>query len=365
MRGSGGLAFICHGFNNYFDLPKAIGGRRMTLRTAVVIKKRDFFDEWDVYDDLFWRMTERVSAEISDRICIKTLDVTAPTFDSLPELRAWQSQQKLSDSEFVIEPPGEIWFYSRGDLVCRMMFENWSDIVKHEPYACSFTFSFYSDNLKINFRIGEILQAFLSAAPEISNATTVQEAPSPKWYWPLMDRLKSDKFFIYGMFSLMAVAAAAMIIFRSQSLSTSNKIDQCRRFLQQVRYVLLAVDENATDKAFIDWRDTRNITQTNGPLVAQICEYCKKYSEQSGKPVRTHVIDGVEHLVDPWGNPYNADMLYRFHDEGIRKSLRDYTVGGIVLWSSGPNGINENGGGDDIFELSRKTWCQRRGAADE
>ena len=123
--------------------------------------------------------------------------------------------------------------------------------------------------------------------------------------------------------------------------------------------------ENATDKAFIDWRDTRNITQTNDPLVAQICEYCKKYSEQSGKPVRTHVIDGVEHLVDPWGNPYNADMLYRFHDEGIRKSLRDYTVGGIVLWSSGPNGINENGGGDDIFELSRKTWCQRRGAADE
>ena len=352
MRSSSGTAFICHGFNNYFALPKANGGRRMTLRTAIVIKKRDFFDEWNVYDDLFWRMVERVSVDISDKIRIKTLDEETPIFDSLPEFRAWQSQQKLSDTEFITEPPSEVEFYSNDYLVCLMKFENWSDIVKHEPYACSFTFSFYSDNLRVNYRIGTLLQDFLSATPEISSTTNITESPAPKWYWPLIDTLQSDKFFICGMVGLMAVAAAVAIFF-SPSPSTYNKIDQCRRLLQRVRYILLAVDGNATDKAFINWRDDRNLAQANENLAAQICEYCKAHSKRVGRPIRICEIDGVELLADPWGQPYNVDMLCHFNEESIRKQLRDYTIGGIVLWSSGQNGINEKGGGDDIFETSR------------
>lgn len=336
----------------------------MSLRTAIVLKKRDFFDKWNVYDGLFWRMVERVSVDISDKIRIKTLDEETPIFNSLSEFRAWQSQQKLSDSEFVIEPPSEMEFYSKGCLVCLMKFENWSDIVKHEPYACSFTFSFYSDNLRVNYRIGESLQAFLSATPEISRTTNIKESPAPKWYWPLIDTLKSDKYFIYGIVSLMAVSTA-VIIFLSPPPSTYNKIDQCRRLLQRVRYILLALDGNATDMAFINWRDVRNVVQTNETLAAQICEYCKMHSKRGGRPIRTCVVDGVELLADPWGQPYNVGMLCHFDDESIRKRFRDYTIGGIVLWSSGQNGIDEKGGGDDIFESSRKLWWQRRGLPDE
>ena len=83
MKASSGQAFICHGFNNYFEPPKFIGGHRVVFRTAVVIKKRDFYDEWDVYDDLFWRMVVAIAAEIADAYRIKVMDQTAPAFDSV------------------------------------------------------------------------------------------------------------------------------------------------------------------------------------------------------------------------------------------------------------------------------------------
>ncbi len=44
---------VCHGFNNFFDVPKADGKTPATFRTAIVIKKKEFYDEWDVYDALF------------------------------------------------------------------------------------------------------------------------------------------------------------------------------------------------------------------------------------------------------------------------------------------------------------------------
>ena len=42
------------------------------FRTAVIIKKRDCYDKWDVYDDLFWRMVAIAVAEMADDYRINT-----------------------------------------------------------------------------------------------------------------------------------------------------------------------------------------------------------------------------------------------------------------------------------------------------
>ena len=47
---------------------------------------------------------------------------------------------------------------------------------------------------------------------------------------------------------------------------------------------------------------------------------------------------------DPWKHNYNAIVA----DEFARKTFGNVATGDIIIWSSGPNGINENGGGDDI-----------------
>ncbi|GIW71028.1 MAG: hypothetical protein KatS3mg102_0570 [Planctomycetota bacterium] len=71
-------------------------------------------------------------------------------------------------------------------------------------------------------------------------------------------------------------------------------------------------------------------------------------------------------LVDPWGNPF----IY-FHHRDYRggRGIEDYAIGGrqqrcrprpeettgsypaltsFMIWSAGPNGLNEDGGGDDV-----------------
>ena len=212
MNTNCGAAVICRGFTNYCGMPKFIGNRRIMFRTSVVINKRDFFDEWDVYDDLFWRMVTAVLADVADGCRIKAMDQTAPLFDTFSEFRAWQARQKTLAPEFVVEPPGEIEFFSVDRPICLMEFEDWSDIVKHEPYACSFTFSFYSDNKNVDARIEDVLHRFLLADKEISEIATVNECPSPKWYWPLLNVMKSDGFFICVGLVVLVLFALVMII---------------------------------------------------------------------------------------------------------------------------------------------------------
>ena len=219
MKKSNVQSFICHGFNNHFEPPKFVGERRVMFRTAVVMKKCDFYDVWDVYDDLFWRMVIAIAAEIADSYRIKVIDQTAPAFNSLSELRTWQSYQKESDSEFVLDPPGEIDFFSADAPICHMELEDWSDVVKYEPYACSFTFSFYSHDEDINIKIVDVLKKLLSFDKSVAGVSEVFEVPRPKWYWPLVNIARSPNFFIYAMFSLMALAAIIVIIMSSRTVT--------------------------------------------------------------------------------------------------------------------------------------------------
>ena len=51
-------------------------------------------------------------------------------------------------------------------------------------------------------------------------------------------------------------------------------------------------------------------------------------------------------------------MLDNLHNNKIRQAFVSLNADGIVMWSSGPNGIDERGEGDDIFELPQKLWIQ-------
>lgn len=350
MKASSGQVFICHGFNNYFEPPKLIGEHQVMFRTAIVIKKRDSYDEWYVYDDLFWRMMGAIVAKVADSYRIKVIDQTAPTFDSASELREWQSLQKATDSEFVLDPPGEIDLFSADAPICHIELEDWSDIVEHEPYACSFTFSFYSDSKNVNAEIDEALRRFLSTDKEVSEVTTVNEYPAPKWYWPLLRVVKGDSFLLYTGVGVLAIFAIVMVA-GSPSPATEKKILQCRRFLHKARMVLLSTEGTNQYTSFEEWRATQDVPPTNMPLAVQICDFFKEYSARAGtKPFRTLEVEGGARLVDPWGRPYNVDMLSNIPDERIRQALAGFTANGMIMWSSGKNGVNEHGSGDDIFE---------------
>ena len=95
-----------------------------------------------------------------------------------------------------------------------MELEDWSDVGKVEPYSCSYTFSFYSHDVNVNEKIGNELQKFLSSEKAISGVSEVYEVPQPKWYWPILNTIKSEDFLVYVGFSVLILFALVMILQR-------------------------------------------------------------------------------------------------------------------------------------------------------
>ena len=122
------ICVICRGFNKFFDAPKAYGERLVAFRTAIVIKKHDFYDEWEVYDALFWRIVRSVARGLNASIRIRCPESESGEMHSLEELRDWQRDQTAIDSEFGIDVPTEILFLQDDNLLCLMSLEDWSDI---------------------------------------------------------------------------------------------------------------------------------------------------------------------------------------------------------------------------------------------
>jgi len=57
--------------------------------------------------------------------------------------------------------------------------------------------------------------------------------------------------------------------------------------------------------------------------------------------------------VDPWGNPYHIALIVA-GDKKVRLGGTGRSSG-LAIWSNGPNGIDEQGSGDDIASVvSRK-----------
>jgi hypothetical protein len=59
--------------------------------------------------------------------------------------------------------------------------------------------------------------------------------------------------------------------------------------------------------------------------------------------------DAAERLRtgDGWGRPYNVE--WRTNMVGIESPMLRDNQNALLIWSSGENGVNENGNGDDIF----------------
>ena len=52
---------------------------------------------------------------------------------------------------------------------------------------------------------------------------------------------------------------------------------------------------------------------------------------------------------DPWGNPYAVEFRGHTFPEDIKAIPTKMGKGTVVVWSFGPNGVNDFGDGDDII----------------
>ncbi len=89
-------------------------------------------------------------------------------------------------------------------------------------------------------------------------------------------------------------------------------------------------------------------------------EFCDKVNEI----VRSHNAGHVFHveqsltgegrvLIDKWGVPYNFSTTEDVKKNQWNALKRTHTISNIVVWSSGPNKINEYGANDDVCMVNR------------
>lgn len=193
---------ICRGFNGNFDIPLIGDGSRAKFRTAVVLKKINHNDDWEVYDGLFWRIVQKVSDRLSAELEIRC---AVSGLESVESLLQWRKLQAEYPEEG-IDTPVEINFVRGEKPVCVMKHEDWSDVGKIEPYAISYTYSFYSLNSAIDNAIAESIRVRLLESEEVGKVEKCVERSAPKWYWSIVNSVDSTSLFIYISLGLMAVA---------------------------------------------------------------------------------------------------------------------------------------------------------------
>ena len=220
-------AYVCSGFNNNFDVPKIDGTRRAVYRSAVIIKKVDWLDTWSAYEDIVCRIIQKVQSCLSSEIEIDYPEVSHGFVKSLPELRNVERTLSALDSEYSSEPLTEIRFLICGRQTCLMTLEDWSDIGKPEPYAISYTYSFYSYDATVDKQIRESIRAQLFAETAVGDVKEHQECAVPKWYWPLMDIFRSEKYFICGTLSVLGCVAVISIMGFPNASTAKRKVQDC------------------------------------------------------------------------------------------------------------------------------------------
>ena len=107
--------------------------------------------------------------------------------NSSDDLKHWLKQQRTIKSEYFFSPPVEIVFFDKKENhKVLMTLENWCDIGKIEPYACSYTFSFYSYEADMNLKLKEVIVSVLKGKSKNCELSFFNECHYPKWYWPII-----------------------------------------------------------------------------------------------------------------------------------------------------------------------------------
>jgi len=157
--------------------------------------------------------------------------------------------------------------------------------------------------------------------------------------------------------------AVCWILSQLCTVATSSPFNQgfqCWVALIEIRKVLYSHEKGNDKITFCEWRRDRDKSCKSESLATQICGYCKEYASRgTGLKFKIRKVDGVDVLIDPWGSPFNVDKLTRFPSKDIRDALLECSPDGIAIWSSGPNGINEYGDGDDMLVVP-KSWIRTR-----
>lgn len=181
--------YICKGFNRYCSTPKLNEHKKQMFRTALIIKKEDFYDNWEItYNNIFWEFINNLVLNMSVDLEIVEVDNSSLYVPFNSWKNTFKSKTNISIDE--LDELTEIRIIKENEVICIISLENWSDSPDSHPYNWSYTYSFYTNDEQIDKTINKILSSSINSISSIELVDTIQEYPKPKWYWKYMGFLK-------------------------------------------------------------------------------------------------------------------------------------------------------------------------------
>ena len=157
---------------------------------------------------------------------------------------------------------------------------------------------------------------------------------------------------IIVIFGVLVLVLLFMGAFISPYTPPTNR-SLCRKELYRLREYLLSRDFFG-----ISFFSPEFAGQTN-EIEFLVGEFCYKVNEiwcshtDAVFRVEQSQTGGGRVVVDRWGTPYNFCFIEEAKSNQWDALKRTHTASNIVIWSSGPNKINEYGENDDVSMVNR------------
>lgn len=170
------------------------------------------------------------------------------------------------------------------------------------------------------------------------------------------DRTVNKIFLLFKVLAVVCIAVYLVPAIVSTNYTPTGKPGKCMRELEMIRRWALA-GKKYVGMSFDEWQELHK--DLGLTLKGLMCEYCQqsfgRYGDFCKEVVSCKKIDGERRLIDPWGNEYNIGRKDELAQplRNIRKDKRWIYIGDFILWSSGPNGMNELGAGDDVLVIPK------------
>lgn len=144
------------------------------------------------------------------------------------------------------------------------------------------------------------------------------------------------------------------------SCESPSKEAKCESELRDIRNIAISSwGEEMVGCSLAKWLETRSSGGDGKTIEELFGEYYKEFSLRYGGNVVSFCEKGdVVRMTDPWGQTYNIgrpEQLFGVDLQAVDfEKLKRFMVCGWVLWSSGPNGVNDGGGADDVLEFKMR-----------
>lgn len=174
--------YICKGFNRYCSTPKLNEHKKQMFRTALIIKKEDFYDNWEItYNNIFWEFINNLVVNMSADLEIVEVDNSSLYVPFNSWENTFKSKTNISVDE--LDEPTEIRIIKENEVICIISLENWSDSPDPHPYSWSYTYSFYTNDEQIDKTIYETLISQVKSISSVDLIDIIKEEPTPIWHW--------------------------------------------------------------------------------------------------------------------------------------------------------------------------------------